>query len=312
MPQSPSIPSALIFFLLSSGVFAGDGADCSSATGVSLQVLGSGGPVADDARASSSYLVWVDGKSKVLVDAGGGSSLRFGQSATTFADLEHIAISHFHTDHSGDITSLLKTGYFSPRERSLSISGPDAGGPFPGLEQFLERSVGDDGAYAYLSGYTDGSGGLVRLQAIPLDSANRQAMPVIGDHKSEIQIEATGVPHGIVPTLAYRVRVGDRTIVFAGDQNGNDEAFADFARDADVLVMHMAVPEDIEGAGRALHAPPSVIGQIANAANTRMLVLSHFMARSLRDIDANIATVGRYYDGVTMAADDLLCIEIGD
>jgi ribonuclease BN (tRNA processing enzyme) len=312
MPKSQSIPAALIFFLLSSGVFASDGADCRSANGVALQILGSGGPVADDARASSGYVVWVDGKSKILVDAGGGSSLRFGQSGATFADLDHIAISHFHTDHSGDVTSLLKTGYFSPRVRFLSISGPGGRGPFPGLNTFLERLVGDDGAYAYLSGYKDGSGGLVRLRAIPLDSASRQAMPVIGDHKSAVQIEATGVPHGIVPTLAYRVRVGDRTIVFAGDQNGNDETFVDFARDADVLVMHMAVPEDIEGAGRALHAPPSVIGKIAKAANARKLVLSHFMARSLRDIDANVAAVDRYYDGVTITADDLLCVEIGD
>jgi len=35
---------------------------CPAANGISLQVLGSGGPIADDARASSAYLVWVDGK----------------------------------------------------------------------------------------------------------------------------------------------------------------------------------------------------------------------------------------------------------
>jgi len=31
-------------------------------------------------RASSSYLVWQDGQARVLVDAGGGSALRFGES----------------------------------------------------------------------------------------------------------------------------------------------------------------------------------------------------------------------------------------
>ena len=44
---------------------------CARAEGITLQVLGSGGPIADDGRASSGYLVWFDGKSRFLVDAGG-------------------------------------------------------------------------------------------------------------------------------------------------------------------------------------------------------------------------------------------------
>jgi len=46
---------------------------------VAVQVLGSGGPELQDRRASSSYLIWQDGQARVLVDAGGGSALRFGE-----------------------------------------------------------------------------------------------------------------------------------------------------------------------------------------------------------------------------------------
>jgi hypothetical protein len=46
-------------------------------TGLHLQVLGSGGPAAWDGRASSAYVLWVDGRSRVLVDAGGGSKNLF-------------------------------------------------------------------------------------------------------------------------------------------------------------------------------------------------------------------------------------------
>lgn len=279
-------------------------------TGAALQILGSGGPIADDGRASTAYIIWVDGESKIMVDAGGGAFLRFGEAGADFGELDHIAISHFHTDHSADLVTLLKTGYFSDRKRPLSISGPGAGGPFPGLRRYLESTIGKEGAYGYLSGYLDGSGGLVRLQPLTLDPASRKVMPVTGDTKSRIQIEAAGVPHGIVPTIAYRVRVGDGVIVFASDQNGNDEAFVDFARDADVLVMHMVVPENISGAGRSLHAPPSRIGQIAEAANARMLVVSHFMARSLQDFDANVEIVRNHYSGETVTASDLRCISL--
>jgi hypothetical protein len=56
--------------------------------GVVVQVLGSGGPELQDKRASSSYLVWQDGESRGLVDAGGGSALRFGESGANMSQLD--------------------------------------------------------------------------------------------------------------------------------------------------------------------------------------------------------------------------------
>ena len=87
-------------------------AQCPPTDGVALQVLGSGGPVADDARASTGYIVWVDGRSRVLVDAGGGTFLRFGEAGASFVDLGFMGLSHFHTDHSADFPALLKSGNF--------------------------------------------------------------------------------------------------------------------------------------------------------------------------------------------------------
>lgn len=298
--------------LLSLSACANATDQCADAGGVALQILGSGGPIADDGRASSAYIVWVDGASKVLVDAGGGAFLRFGEAGASFDELDHIGISHFHTDHSADLVTLLKSGYFSSRERPLGISGPGPGAPFPGLSGYLDSTIGTDGAYAYLSGYLDGTGGLVRLEATTVDPAARTDAEVSGDSDSTIQIKATGVPHGIVPTIAYRVRVGEKVLVFASDQNGNDEAFVEFARDADVLVMHMVVPEDVSGPGRNLHAPPGRIGQIAEAASAGTLVLSHFMARSLRDFGSNIDLVRSEFHGDIIVAEDLLCLPLTD
>src|SRR5262245_31359879 len=50
-----------------------------------LQVLGSGGPFASGNRASSGYLVWRDGKPIVMVDAGGGTYLRFAEAGARLA-----------------------------------------------------------------------------------------------------------------------------------------------------------------------------------------------------------------------------------
>ena len=76
---------------------------CDADERVALQVLGSGGPIADDARASSGYLVWIDGASKLLIDAGGGVFLRFGEADARFRDLDFIGISHFHLNVPDDV-----------------------------------------------------------------------------------------------------------------------------------------------------------------------------------------------------------------
>lgn len=282
---------------------------CTESEGPTLQVLGSGGPIADDGRASSGYLIWIDGRSRFLIDSGGGVFLRFGEAGAHFSDLDHVGISHFHTDHSTDLSALLKSGYFSDRTRPLSISGPASGGNYPGTTDYLKRLLDPDhGAYAYLDGYLDGSAGLVKLKPSDVDPKLQKSSRVYADPTDDIEVFALGVPHGPVPALAFRIRIGHQSIVFSGDQNGSSESFIDFARGTDILVMHMPVPENIGGVGRRLHAPPSVVGDIAARTGAGKLVLSHFMARSLVDMESNLKEIRSRYAGQVLSADDLECI----
>lgn len=283
---------------------------CPPPIGVALQVLGSGGPIADDGRASSGYLVWVDGRSRLLVDAGGGAVLRFGEASAAFDSVEFIGLSHFHTDHSADFPALLKSGYFSGGETDLTVAGPDGGGPFPALDSYLEELLGPGGAYAYLGGYLDGTDGLRRIRPVTVVSRSSQPIFQADSDSGPIRVFAMPVPHGIVPSIAFRVEVGERSIVFSSDQNGSDESFAEFARGADVLVAHMAIPEAADRIARRLHAPPGVWGELAQASNAKQLLLSHFMRRSLRRLETNVDAVERRFDGRVTIAEDLLCVPL--
>jgi ribonuclease BN (tRNA processing enzyme) len=284
---------------------------CPGPNNLAVQVLGSGGPIADDARASSAYLVWVDGKSRALIDAGGGAFLRFGEAGAQFQDLDFIGLSHFHADHSADLPALLKSGWFSRRAGPLTLAGPGAGGPFPGLDDYLGSLLdGTGGAYRYLSGYLDGGGGLPRLTTAEVPADNRAPVPIEIASSRGLAVHALPVPHGIVPALAFRVSSGGRVIVFASDQNGSDPAFIDFALNADLLVMHMAVPEQADPTALKLHATPGRIGSIAQAAKAGELVLSHFMARSLRSLDESLALLRKQYGGPVHVAEDLACLPV--
>jgi ribonuclease BN (tRNA processing enzyme) len=123
-------------------------------------------------------------------------------------------------------------------------------------------------------------------------------------------VEALSVPHGPVPAVAFRLRLGDATLVFASDQNGSNPAFVDFARDADLLVMHMPIPQDADQVARNLHAPPETIGNIAQAAGAKTLLLGHFMARSLANLDENVGVVRSRYSGRVIVAEDLACVAV--
>jgi ribonuclease BN (tRNA processing enzyme) len=105
------------------------------------------------------------------------------------------------------------------------------------------------------------------------------------------------------------MRIGSQSIVFSGDQNGSAEAFVDFAHGTDVLVMHLAVLENTSDAGRKLRAPPSIVGRIAAESGAGKLVLSHFTARSLDNMEENLGKIRSRYSGLLVSTHDLDCIE---
>ena len=281
---------------------------CPPAKGVTLQVLGSGGPIADDDRAGSGYVVWIDGRARVLIDAGSGTFLRFAESGASFTDLDFVGLSHFHVDHTAGLPALLKSGSFSGRSRALIIAGPAAAEPFPGLRAFMASLLDkEEGAYAYLGGYLDGQGRLPKLALFEVHELNTDPVLLLGDADGDYQVSALRISHGIVPALAYRVRVGDSVVVFAGDQDGKNENLARFAENADILVLHMPISESATGVASQLHAHPSVLGQLAENASAKVVIVSHLMRRSLTNIDANIAQLQSRYNGAVQVAHDLSC-----
>ena len=236
---------------------------------------------------------------------------RFGEAGADFTELEFVGLSHFHTDHAADFVALLKSGNFSGRERPLPLTGPSGNERFPGLNDFLAANLdSESGAYRYLGGYLDGTDGLAQLLAIEVAEDAEPDVDLLAGSDASITVYARHVPHGIVPALGYRIEQAGRSIVFASDQNGSDPAFIEFAKNASLLVMHMVIPEGAGERARQLHAEPSRIGEIAAAAGAERLLLSHFMARSLRDFEGNVHHVATHYDGDILPADDLGCFPV--
>lgn len=277
--------------------------------GVWLQVLGSGGPEITDQRASSGYLVWLNGKARVLVDMGGGSLLRFEQSGAQVNDLDVILLTHLHVDHSADLPYLIKATYFTGRNRDLPIYGPTGNQLMPSTVAFVQRLFGTDGVFRYLADYLNGSESY-RILPFNVQASGKATQTVLST--PDYRITAVPVHHGPIPALAWRVDLANVSFVFSGDMNNEYDTLVGLASNTQLLVAHNAIPEKAGGAARNLHMPPSVIGKIAARAKVRQLVLSHRMQRTLGVEAHTTQLIRQHYRGPVHFADDLQCFKLNE
>jgi ribonuclease BN (tRNA processing enzyme) len=305
-----SVKALLTFgFVLSACGTSSVTAQSCGATGLAVQVLGSGGPESQDKRASTSYLVWENGRARVIVDAGGGSALRFGESGAQMSQVDVFLFSHFHVDHSSDFPALIFSSWFEDRKRPMPIFGPSGNKFMPSTTEFVSDLFREPhGAYRYLSELVEpGSEGSYNLQP---HNVAASLVPVLVFRDADMTLYAVSVVHGAFPALAWRVEIGGKRIVFSGDTDGEGEGLIQLAWNADLFVAHNAVPEGATGVERRLHMPPSVIGTIAANAHVKQLVLSHRMLRTLGKEHETEAEIKRRFSGTILFANDLDCFPV--
>jgi len=275
--------------------------------GVWLQVLGSGGPEIDDGRASSGYLIWQDGHARILVDMGSGSLSRFEQSQAALNDLDVILLTHLHVDHSNDLPALIKSSFFTGRDRDLPVYGPTGNHLMPPMSTFVESLFSSDGAFRYLNDYLEGSG---RYRLIPNNVDTTVTSKRMVFDRERFNVSALPVDHGSIPAIAWRVDIDGKSIVFSGDMSNKNNRLWKLAQQADVLVAHHAIVEQANPVARNLHMPPSEIGKVAAKADVKELVLSHRMKRTFNKEEESLSIIHEQYKGPVAFADDLQCFEV--
>ena len=281
---------------------------------VAVQILGSGGPQINPFRSSTSYLLWVGDQARVLVDMGGGAYGRFGQTQAKLTDLSLVAVSHLHPDHISDLPAFLWQSHLI-RKEPLPVVGPSGNDAAPDFSTFLSRLFDEkDGAFPTLGATLGGKRRDIPGAPRPNDGTVRLDVGVVNVTKAEpttvydrdgLTVTALGIPHGNMPTLAYRVKVRNMSIVFSSDQTGTDPKFVDFAKGANILIMHLALAAGVKN--NPLHAAPDVVGKVAQEAGAGRLIVSHI---GIFNLDAALAELKTNYTGPLTVGADLLCTPV--
>jgi len=285
-----------------------------SEKGVFVQVLGSGGPefVAD--RAGSSTIVWIKGKARVLIDTGPGSSLRFAKSGASFDDLDVVLWTNLHADHTSDIPAFIQASRSELRSRPLPIFGPVGGRGMPSTIG-LVRDLFDSprGTFRHLGEFIS-----------PIDKSNyklephdvRDPKPPLGGRRpppaspmrvfanDRIRVFATKSNFESAPSVAYRIEVGDRSVVVGADSEG--AGIPELVKSANLILAAHAISEKSRRADKGYFLP-SRIGELASSANAGQLVLTHRGRETLGREDGTRAAIRRHFSGSIEFADDLNC-----
>jgi len=263
----------------------------------------------------TSNLLVVNGK-PYLIDAGLGVTRQVCNAGFLPFDINRIFITHNHSDHNLELGAFIQTGWTSGPLSDVRIYG--APGVANVIEHFLLSQSFDINIRVEDEGATD-------LRSI-VSCTEFEDGPIYED--DNVQVSALRVIHPpVYHCYALKFETAAATVVFGADTTYYPP-LAEFSKDADILVHEvMYVPgakkicelmkqvkpqlwEHFE----ASHTSCEDVGRIAAQAQTKHLVLNHFVP----DIGDQGATADHYleavatqFDGRISVGRDLLEIPLG-
>lgn len=250
-------------------------------------ICGSASPLPHPTRARPCTAIFAAGKLWV-VDVGPGSWNHMGQWRVP-ADLGAVLLTHFHSDHIGELGEWNLQSWVNGRSAPLAVIGPE------GVQRVV---AGFNEAYALDVGYRAAHHG---ADFMPPAAGVMTAAPIVFAEgaQSAVVHEADGlrvtaflVEHApIAPAVGYRFDYRGRSVVVSGDTVASANLIA-HARGADVLVHEaqanhiVAILQDASATARpraakilgdipSYHTSPVEAAEVANEAGVKLLVMSH-------------------------------------
>ncbi len=249
-----------------------------------VTIIGSGTGVPSLDRCSPCLLVETE-TAAFLLDSGPGSLRQLLKAGKNILDIDALAYSHFHIDHTADLVPFVFASKYAPglnRTQDLTIIGS------PGIRDLFHNLAAVYGTWAlpefFDINWIESNAGSINFKGITIKTA-----PM--NHTDA--------------SIAYRIEdPSGKSMVYSGDTDYCDEIIA-LAHNADLLVLECSFPDDMKRDG---HLTPKIAGSIAREAQCRKLVLTHFYPPC--DTLDILSPVQQQFQGEAVKAEDLMKITL--
>jgi ribonuclease Z len=288
-----------------------------SAQVIKITLLGTGVPLPSTERFGAATLIEAGGE-YFLFDCGRGATQRLWQQKIQAGKVNHLFLTHLHSDHTTGIPDLFLSGLmpavYGNRKKPFEVWGPS------GTAEMME---GIKTAYSWdiqtrIAEYPAADSGTMM-------NAQNINEGIVYD-KDGIKVTAFLVNHSdiIDSALGYRLDYKGHSVVISGDTRYSENLIR-HSKNVDVLIHEViAIRQEVLAklplAKRVLsfHTTPEQAGKIFSLTNPRLAVYTHIAIPPLDatiplpTIDDIIAETKRNYTGRLEAGEDLMTINIGD
>ncbi|TFF90302.1 MAG: MBL fold metallo-hydrolase [Promethearchaeota archaeon] len=252
-------------------------------------LLGSGGPINNDKRVASSIAI-IAGGEFLLFDVGPGSYRNVDVLRLPAGNLSAIFLTHFHSDHIGDLGEANMLSWVNGREKALEVYGPK------GVERVVK---GFEIAYELDTGYRIAHHG---TEILSLDNGKMISKPILIEKKderklcferNELKVFAFLVDHSpIKPAFGYRIEYKGIIIAITGD-TVKTENLVKHCKGADLLfseaISYNMLNNIVSGAKKMkfdryakiltdiqnYHMNPLLAGELAKEARVNKIIFVH-------------------------------------
>jgi len=294
--------------------------------------LGTSGSIPSVNRNHSSIFIQF-GSYRFLFDCGEGTQKQMMIAKTGFRNLDHIFITHLHTDHYIGLFGLLETMSLNEREKPLYIYAPNAE-----ILRHVFEVLGYDKLNYEVNVKELKDGDEIKFKDFKiLAFKTEHIVPSLGyaliekDRRGKFDREKAekvlGIPPGplysklargesivwngkvITPDMVLGEKRKGRKIVYTGDTRPCNRTI-EVARDADVLIHDSSFTSDlIDWAVESGHSTAREAAEIAKRANVKKLILTHISARYSKDVTPLLKEAKEVFENV-LIAEDFMSLEV--
>lgn len=270
----------------SAGQLGGPPAGLFEPNALRVFVCGSASPLGNVRERAQACIAVIAGERMFLVDTGSGSAKNLGIARIPMQRLSGVLLTHYHSDHIGDLPAVNQSSWIAGRSESLPVLGPK------GVDQVV---AGFNQAYALDRSYRTAHHGEELLPEKVGPMKARVIEPGVVYEKEGLKITAFPVDHRpIVPAFGYRFDYVGRSVVVSGDTVAT-ATLTEAAKDSDLLLhdaMALALVQQFENMMKSAgnqrtskllrdvqdyHAPTADLVALAKEAGVGKLALYHLV-----------------------------------